>query len=76
VFIRAPWIAAHGERVSILAELDGHPVAARENSVMAVAFHPELTGDDRVHELFLSMVRARGLRSASRTDPLRGGALE
>jgi len=56
VFIRAPWIAAHGERVSILAELDGHPVAARENSVMAVAFHPELAGDDRVHRLFIESV--------------------
>jgi pyridoxal 5'-phosphate synthase pdxT subunit len=54
VFIRAPWIAEHGPAVEILAEIDGHPVAARQGSMLAVAFHAELTDDDRVHRLFLS----------------------
>ena len=54
MFIRAPWIADHGEDVEILAEVDGHPVAARDGNVLAVAFHPELTDEPRVHELFLS----------------------
>jgi pyridoxal 5'-phosphate synthase pdxT subunit len=56
VFIRAPWIAEHGPGVEILAVLDGHPVAAREGNLLAVAFHAELTGDDRVHRLFLDSV--------------------
>jgi 5'-phosphate synthase pdxT subunit len=58
VFIRAPWIAEHGPGVEILARVDGHPVAAREGSVTAVAFHTELGGDDRLHRLFLSEVMA------------------
>ena len=49
VFIRAPWIAAHGDDVEILAEVDGHPVAARQGDVLAVAFHPELAGNDQLH---------------------------
>jgi 5'-phosphate synthase pdxT subunit len=53
VFIRAPWIAEYGPGVEILAEIDGHPVAARQDSMLAVAFHAELTEDDRVHRLFL-----------------------
>jgi pyridoxal 5'-phosphate synthase pdxT subunit len=53
VFIRAPWIAEHGPDVEILAEVDGHPVAARQDGRLAVAFHAELTDDDRVHRLFL-----------------------
>jgi pyridoxal 5'-phosphate synthase pdxT subunit len=53
VFIRAPWIAEHGQGVEILAEVDGHPVAARQDGMLAVAFHAELTDDDRVHRLFL-----------------------
>jgi 5'-phosphate synthase pdxT subunit len=56
VFIRAPWIASHGEGVEILAELEGHPVAARQGSMLAVAFHPELGRDDRVHKAFLADV--------------------
>ena len=59
VFIRAPWIAEHGPGVEILAELDGHPVAAREGALLAVAFHSELTDDDRVHRMFLEAVRER-----------------
>jgi pyridoxal 5'-phosphate synthase pdxT subunit len=54
VFIRAPWIEEHGPEVEVLAEVDGHPVAARQGTLLAVAFHPELTDDSRVHELFLA----------------------
>jgi 5'-phosphate synthase pdxT subunit len=54
VFIRAPWIEEPGPGVEVLAEVDGHPVAAREGTLLAVAFHPELTGDARLHELFLA----------------------
>jgi pyridoxal 5'-phosphate synthase pdxT subunit len=59
VFIRAPWIAEHGPHVEILARLDGHPVAARQGALLGVAFHAELTDDDRVHRLLLHAVAAR-----------------
>jgi 5'-phosphate synthase pdxT subunit len=55
VFIRAPWVAAHGAGVEILAEVDGHPVAVRQGNIVAVAFHPELAGETRLHELLLAM---------------------
>jgi 5'-phosphate synthase pdxT subunit len=55
VFIRAPWIAEHGDDVEILAEVDGHAVAARQGDVLALAFHPELGADTRLHEQFLAM---------------------
>lgn len=60
VFIRAPWIAEHGPSVEILAAVDGHPVAARQEGRLAVAFHAELTDDDRVHRLFLEGIPRRG----------------
>jgi 5'-phosphate synthase pdxT subunit len=59
IFIRAPWIAEHGPDVEILAELDGHPVAARQGRMLAVAFHAELTADERIHKLFLDSVAGR-----------------
>ena len=59
VFIRAPWIAEHGAGVEILAAVDGHPVAAREGAITVVAFHPELSGEHRLHAQFLERVRAR-----------------
>jgi pyridoxal 5'-phosphate synthase pdxT subunit len=59
VFIRAPWIAEHGEDVEILASIDGHPVVARQGRVLVIAFHPEIAGERRVHELFLEQVRAQ-----------------
>ena len=49
VFIRAPWVEEYGEEVEVLAEVDGHPVAVRQGNITAVAFHPELSGDDRLH---------------------------
>jgi pyridoxal 5'-phosphate synthase pdxT subunit len=58
IFIRAPWIAEHGPDVEILAEIDGHPVAARQGHVTAVAFHTELGSDERLHRLFLADVAA------------------
>ncbi len=57
VFIRAPWIEESGPGVEILAEVDGHPVLAREGRILVAAFHPELTDDTRIHELFLNLVR-------------------
>jgi len=64
IFIRAPWIDQHGPSVEILAEVEGHGVAAREGTVLVVAFHPELGDDDRVHELFLQSVRDARLAAA------------
>jgi pyridoxal 5'-phosphate synthase pdxT subunit len=58
VFIRAPWIAEHGPEVQILAEVEGHPVAARQGRVTAVAFHTELGRDDRLHKLLLADIVA------------------
>ncbi|MDK1473422.1 pyridoxal 5'-phosphate synthase glutaminase subunit PdxT [Streptomyces sp. 549] len=57
VFIRAPWVESTGARVEVLAEVDGHPVAVRQDGLLATSFHPELTGDHRVHRLFTAMVR-------------------
>jgi pyridoxal 5'-phosphate synthase pdxT subunit len=53
VFIRAPWVEEVGDDVEVLAEVDGHPVAVRHKNILAVAFHPELTDDVRVHEWVL-----------------------
>jgi 5'-phosphate synthase pdxT subunit len=55
VFIRAPWVAQHGPAVEVLADVDGHPVAVRQGNVVAVAFHPELSGETRLHELLLAV---------------------
>ena len=53
VFIRAPWVEDVGDDVEVLAEVDGHPVAVRQGNILAVAFHPELTGERRLHEWLL-----------------------
>ncbi len=53
VFIRAPWIESRGDGVEVLAEVDGHVVAAREGKILVVSFHPEIAGERRIHELFL-----------------------
>jgi pyridoxal 5'-phosphate synthase pdxT subunit len=57
VFIRAPRIERVGKEVQVLAERDGHPVLVREGKILAATFHPELSNDSRVHELFLDMVK-------------------
>jgi pyridoxal 5'-phosphate synthase pdxT subunit len=67
VFIRAPWIERHGPAVSVLASWEDHPVVVREGTVLACAFHPELTDDGRIHALFLAMVtEAARERAATR----------
>jgi 5'-phosphate synthase pdxT subunit len=58
VFIRAPWVEEFGPDVEVLAEVDGHPVAVRQGEVTAVAFHPELTGDARLHRQLIEAVGA------------------
>ncbi|MFJ8230972.1 pyridoxal 5'-phosphate synthase glutaminase subunit PdxT [Streptomyces sp. NPDC094448] len=60
VFIRAPWVESVGAEAEVLAEHDGHIVAVRQGRALATSFHPELTGDHRVHALFTEMVRAAG----------------
>lgn len=65
VFIRAPWVEDAGAGVEVLAELDGHPVAVRDGSLLAVAFHPELTEDTRMHALFMAMATAHLAGEAS-----------
>ncbi|GAA4547704.1 pyridoxal 5'-phosphate synthase glutaminase subunit PdxT [Amycolatopsis samaneae] len=63
VFIRAPWVEKAGDGVDVLAEVPGEPgtvariVAVRQGAVLATAFHPEVTGDERVHRLFVDLVR-------------------
>jgi 5'-phosphate synthase pdxT subunit len=65
VFIRAPWVEEVGDGVEVLAEVDGHPVAVREGNVLAVAFHPELTGDGRLHEWLVDRIREHGAKEAA-----------
>jgi len=57
VFIRAPWVEQAGAEVSVLGEDDGRIVAVRQGPLLATAFHPELTQDRRIHELFVKMVK-------------------
>ena len=57
VFIRAPWVEDVGPNVEVLAEVDGRPVLARDGRFLVAAFHPELTGDTRLHEIFLELVK-------------------
>ena len=59
VFIRAPWIESVGEGVEVLARHEDHIVAARQGDLMATVFHPELTGDPRIHRYFIEKVVAR-----------------
>jgi pyridoxal 5'-phosphate synthase pdxT subunit len=68
VFIRAPWIEHAGGGVEVLAEVDGHPVVARERHMLVAAFHPELTDDLRLHALFLAMAGDRN-RQDERSIP-------
>ena len=56
VFIRAPWIEKVGSEVEVLAEIDDHPVMVRQGSLLATSFHPELTGDARIHEMLLEEI--------------------
>jgi 5'-phosphate synthase pdxT subunit len=57
VFIRAPWVEKTGKGVEVLAEVEGHPVAVSSKNVTALSFHPELSGDDRIHSWFAAQCR-------------------
>ena len=56
VFIRAPWVDKVGSEVEVLATFDDHPVMVRQDHIMATSFHPELTGDSRIHEMLLETI--------------------
>jgi 5'-phosphate synthase pdxT subunit len=56
VFIRAPWVEKVGAGVEVLASVENHPVAVRSTTVLATSFHPELTGDHRIHRYFIEEV--------------------
>lgn len=68
VFIRAPWVEEVGDSVEVLTEIRGHPVAVREGTVTALSFHPELTGDDRIHAWFAAQCVSNQTRAA-RPEP-------
>ena len=59
VFIRAPWVTEHGPDVEVLGRVGDHPVAIRQGNMIAVSFHPELSGDARLHELLLELDAGR-----------------
>ena len=65
VFIRAPYIAAVGDGVDVLARVDGKIVAARQGKFLATAFHPELTDDLSVHKYFIDMINYSSVSSSS-----------
>lgn len=67
IFIRAPWATAPGAGVELLAAVDGHAVAVRQGDVLAVSFHPELNGEQRLHRWLLDRIADR--RGASRREP-------
>lgn len=71
VFIRAPWVETWGEGVEVLASYEGHPVAIRDGSVLAAAFHPELTDDPRFHAIFMAMISSARERAASEEEEAR-----
>lgn len=56
VFIRAPWVAKLGDGVEALATISGHPVMVRQGSILATSFHPELTGDRRIHRMLMDLI--------------------
>lgn len=62
VFIRAPWVEKIGEGVEVLASIDNHPVAVRSKTLLATSFHPEITGDHRVHRYFIEEVARPALQ--------------
>jgi 5'-phosphate synthase pdxT subunit len=57
VFIRAPWVEEAGDGVQVLARAAGRIVAVRQGPLLATSFHPEVTGDTRVHELFVDIIK-------------------
>jgi 5'-phosphate synthase pdxT subunit len=67
VYIRAPRISSVGPEVEVMAERDGYPVLVRQGKLLAATFHPELSSDRRVHQLFVDMVRETAQKLAD--DP-------
>ena len=65
VFIRAPWVEDPGDDVEVLAEVDGHAVAVRQGNMLAVAFHPEIAGDPRLHAWLLEHAGGRSRNGGS-----------
>lgn len=57
VFIRAPWVEKTGAGVDVLARIDDHPVMVRQGNILAGSFHPELTHDDRIHRMFVDLIK-------------------
>jgi len=72
IFIRAPWVTEVGDGIEVLAAIDGHPVAVRQDNVLAVSFHPELSGETRLHAMLLAGPHAAQPGSAH--APTHGGA--
>jgi pyridoxal 5'-phosphate synthase pdxT subunit len=68
VFIRAPWVAEHGDEVEVLASVSGRPVAVRQDDVLAVAFHPEIVGEERLHRWLVERATQPGAHGAARDD--------
>ena len=62
VFIRAPWVEKVSDSVKVLASIDNHPVAVRSKTALATSFHPEITGDLRVHRYFIEQVARPALQ--------------
>jgi 5'-phosphate synthase pdxT subunit len=62
VFIRAPWVEKVSDSVQVLASIDNHPVAVRSKTALATSFHPEITGDLRVHRYFIEQVARPALQ--------------
>ncbi len=71
IFIRAPWVERHGPGVDVLASYEGHPVAIREGSLLASAFHPELTDDPRFHAIFMAMITSSRASVSEREETAR-----
>jgi pyridoxal 5'-phosphate synthase pdxT subunit len=68
-FIRAPWVAEAGPDVDVLAELDGRVVAVRQGNLLATAFHPELSGETRLHRWLVDLARAAKARGVHGQPP-------
>jgi pyridoxal 5'-phosphate synthase pdxT subunit len=62
VFIRAPWVEKVSDSVQVLAAIDTHPVAVRSKTALATSFHPEITGDNRIHRYFIEQVARPALQ--------------
>ena len=68
VFIRAPWVEKVSDTVQVLASIDSHPVAVRSKTALATSFHPEITGDNRIHRYFIEQVARPALQKVKKPD--------